>query len=211
MTSLTIKTPTNVTLASASRPSIIFPPRVYLSPLVFSGLRSRTTHVVELLKEFSATSYASSLRAFVTIGRNDAWRGIGAGQGRELVVADAFIKGVPRLRGIKAFFARHTFILLCITTTTFFISSLAITLTVYLSLSPRIHIIPPTLEEETKLRETTESEEPFGIKEEDSDAASDLLTTSLGPNASVTGTRSRTTRGDDEDDEKEESDISVVE
>ncbi|SRR5258708_3768335 len=101
MSSITIKTPTNITIGSSTRPSLIFPPSIYISPFILGGLTSTRTHEVELLKDFYASSYASSLTAYITVGRNDVWKGIGVGQGREVVVVDAFIKGVPRPRGIR--------------------------------------------------------------------------------------------------------------
>ncbi|KAF8314311.1 hypothetical protein DL93DRAFT_2058395, partial [Clavulina sp. PMI_390] len=106
MTSIAITTPTNQTLASSSRPSLIFPHPVSslfpFSPLMYSGALRTHTVRIPLMESFSASSYATSLRARLQVGRSDAWKGIGNGEGRELVIVEAYIRGIPRMSGIRS-------------------------------------------------------------------------------------------------------------
>src|SRR5258708_14416643 len=99
MSSITIKTPTNITIGSSPRPSLIFPPSIYISPFILGGLTSTRTHEVDLLKHFYASSYASSLTAYTTVGRNDVSKGVRVGRGRQVAVVDAFINCVRLPRG----------------------------------------------------------------------------------------------------------------
>jgi len=220
MSSIAIKTPPNITLGYATRPSLIFPPSLYLSPFILSGLRSTQTHEVELLKGFYASPsfYASRLSALVTVGRSDSWKGIGDGHGREVVIVDAFIKGVPRLRGLQAFFARYPLILLFITTTTFFISSTVVTIAIYIYLSPRIHLFnpPPPLEGgEPRGGVKREEEQPFDplgtiIKEEEEEEGEEEGESGEGEGEESSGllvAESPLSRTSQED---EESDVSVA-
>lgn len=105
MTSITITTPSDVTLAYSSRPSLIFPHPVSsffpFSGLMYSGVLSTHSLSIPLIEGFSASSYLSSLRARIQVGRADGWTGVGSGQGRELVVVEAFARGIPIKSGIR--------------------------------------------------------------------------------------------------------------
>lgn len=101
MTSITITNPSNVTLALSARPSLIFPPSLALYPFVAAGVLSTHSMVIPLIQGFTASAYLSSLRAHIEVGRNDGWKSIGSGQGRELVIVEAFARGIPRLTGIR--------------------------------------------------------------------------------------------------------------
>jgi hypothetical protein len=101
MTSITILNPNNATLAHSTRPALIFPPPLALSPLLLTGVLRSYSFRVPLIEGFSASSYVSSLRAHVRVGRNDGWKSIGSGQGRELVIVEAFARGIPRMTGLR--------------------------------------------------------------------------------------------------------------
>lgn len=109
MTTLTILNPLNTTLSSSSRPTLIFPHPLSsffpLSPLIYSGAIPTHRVLIPLIERFSASSYLSSLRAHIEVGREDAWTSLGRGEGKELVLEQAFIKGIPKLSGLRYAFA----------------------------------------------------------------------------------------------------------
>jgi hypothetical protein len=49
---------------------------------------------------------ATRTQARIEVGRQDSWRAIGSGQGRELTVLHASLKGQVVLRGIRYAFHR---------------------------------------------------------------------------------------------------------
>lgn len=105
MTSISITTPNNITLANSSRPSLIFPHPISsffpFSPLIYSGAIKTHSVLIPLVEGFRASSYLSSLKARIQVGRADGWSSLGIGHGKELVVVEAFARGVPRLSGIR--------------------------------------------------------------------------------------------------------------
>lgn len=166
MTSISITNPANVTLASSSRPSLIFPQPLALTPLFYSGVLSTRTLLVPLLEGFSASSYLSSLRARLQVGRQDGWTSVGRGEGKELVIVEAFARGKPRLSGIRGFFAKHSLLLLAGTTAAFFVATSFATLAAYLYFAPSLKFSPTPL----PLSSSSESEPLKAIKPEDGEA-----------------------------------------
>ena len=171
MTSITITTPSNVTLAYSSRPSLIFPHLVSsffpFSPLIYTGVLATHSLSIPLIEGFSASSYLSSLRARIQVGRADGWRSVGPGHGQELVVVEAFARGIPIKSGIRrvplalidstlmkacspsilwvvyrGFFMRHSLLLLAVTTVAFFIATSIATIAAYLFFAPAIKFSP---------------------------------------------------------------------
>lgn len=140
MTSITISTPTNVTLATSSRPSLIFPQPLAFAPLFYSGMLSTHSIEVPLLEGFSASSYLSSLRARIQVGRQDGWASVGAGHGQELVIVEAFARGLPKMSGIRGFLAKHSLLLLALTTSAFFVATCLTTLFAYLYFAPALKL-----------------------------------------------------------------------
>jgi hypothetical protein len=53
---------------------------------------------IPLVSQF--VSGTSTVHARLELGRSDGWKGIGNGQGRELSVLDATLKGTVRPKGI---------------------------------------------------------------------------------------------------------------
>lgn len=101
MSSITIITPSNVTIAHSRRPALILPPTFFIKSLTLTGaLTTRKVHV-PLLESFATTSYLSSLRALVQVGRKDGWKSIGNGAGQELVVLEVYAVGAPKLTGLR--------------------------------------------------------------------------------------------------------------
>jgi hypothetical protein len=95
MTSLTVSTLNNKTVAHVRRPAITLPPKasfLFSSP-ISSHLR------VPLLESFAAGK--SNLAASVEIGRRDAWTSLGAGQGREVNIIAASLRGLVVPHGIR--------------------------------------------------------------------------------------------------------------
>jgi len=179
MTSLTILTHSNKTLASATRPSLVFPPPLISTsaPYTFllSTARLASTHsiTVPLLKEFTPSS--SSLSARLQVGRLDGWKSVGNGEGRELVVAESYLKGVPRMKGIRGFFANHDLILLVLSTISFFIVSTIATLVVYLIVVPRLTLSPVEPDSGVKERIKEEEDEHLQIKAEDDEGRASTI------------------------------------
>lgn len=99
MTSLTLTTSSNKTLAHVRRPAIALP------TASFFPLKPKRAHIkVPLLESFETGS--SGLFARVEIGRQDHWKLLGAGQGRELSVISASLHGLAVPHGIRGLAVR---------------------------------------------------------------------------------------------------------
>ncbi|KAF8167755.1 hypothetical protein B0H34DRAFT_792449 [Crassisporium funariophilum] len=95
MTTLALSTLSNKTLARVRRPAIALPKP---SRFLFSSPSSARVKI-PLLESFSAS--APSLAASVEIGRRDGWTTLGTGQGRELSVASATLRGLVVPHGTR--------------------------------------------------------------------------------------------------------------
>ncbi|KAF5312844.1 hypothetical protein D9619_003128 [Psilocybe cf. subviscida] len=95
MTALTLSTSSaNKTLEYVRRPTIAPKPTSYF---IFSKTTKRVT--VPLLESFVAPK--SRLAALVEVGRHDRWTLVGAGEGREVSVASAKLRGLVVPHGIR--------------------------------------------------------------------------------------------------------------
>jgi hypothetical protein len=71
-----------------------------MPPFYYRWLNPRTTTLnIPLLSRY--VSGVSRVVARVELGRQDGWKSIGAGQGKELSVLTAFIKGGVRPQGVR--------------------------------------------------------------------------------------------------------------
>ncbi|PPQ63011.1 hypothetical protein CVT24_006117 [Panaeolus cyanescens] len=96
MTSLRLETLSNKTVAHVRRAAIATAPS-YSLPFF---LKSRSTNIkVPLLQSFSSS--ASQLVGSVEVGRRDHWRTVGTGEGRELSVISASLRGLAVPHGIR--------------------------------------------------------------------------------------------------------------
>ncbi|KAF8807728.1 hypothetical protein BYT27DRAFT_7139033 [Phlegmacium glaucopus] len=153
MTSMTLSTSSNKTLAHVRRPAIALRP-----PFAFSLLNRRSAHVkVPMLESFEADS--SKLFASVEIGRRDGWTLLHAGQGRELSVISASLRGLAVPHGIRGLATR--FPLLSAVTT-------AILFSLILSLILGLCLLPLVLRTTT----TEHAEDETGLSEASSTSAS---------------------------------------
>ncbi|KAF7339776.1 hypothetical protein MVEN_01894000 [Mycena venus] len=100
MTTLTLSTRSNKTLASIRRPTIAIPPRV--------SFYSRTPAVIDITVPL-LTAFAPGSKhvvATVEIGRRDNWKSLGNEQGREVSVVSASLRGVVVHHGIRGLVTR---------------------------------------------------------------------------------------------------------
>ncbi|KAF8761903.1 putative adipose-regulatory protein (Seipin) [Rhizoctonia solani] len=114
----------NSTVATANRPqSLVLRERSSWIPFLKHSPQTETI-VVPLLDHWSPSSQPGNLlnhgvavargtshmgfHAFVAVGRPDAWKSIGSGQGKELSIARATLQGHVKLHGIRGFFARQS-------------------------------------------------------------------------------------------------------
>ncbi|KAH8099430.1 putative adipose-regulatory protein-domain-containing protein [Cristinia sonorae] len=103
MTTLTLATPSNKTIISARRPAIVTPPGFSVTSFL-----SRTTGKIDLdipLLTAFETPFTNVL-AHLEVGRADQWKSLGNGQGRELSVASAQLRGVVVHKGIRGLITR---------------------------------------------------------------------------------------------------------
>jgi len=138
MTTLRVYSPNNETLASSRIPSIL-PPRGS-SIIPFLSNPSTVPLEIPLVRSFSSRT-TSPLRAVVEIGRTDGWRSLGSGEGRELHVYSAELRGTVKLKGVWAFIANHPILASIATTSLFFVASLLSALLFYL-FAPNISPAP---------------------------------------------------------------------
>ncbi|CAE6429351.1 unnamed protein product [Rhizoctonia solani] len=154
MTKLILTDAKNLTVATANRPqSLVL--RKQSSWIPFLGNAPQTeTIVVPLLEHWSPSFQPGNLlnhgvavargmghqgfHAFIAVGRPDAWKSLGSGQGKELSIARATLQGHVKLYGIRGFFARHKFLLFVLTTAVFFAASAGAALVSYLLLAPSL-------------------------------------------------------------------------
>ncbi|CAA7259917.1 unnamed protein product [Cyclocybe aegerita] len=95
MTSLTLSTTTNKTLAYVRRAAIALPAR---SSFIFpKPITARVT--VPLLHSFISST--PNVVAHIEIGRRDGWTTLGNGQGREVSIAQASLRGLAVPHGIR--------------------------------------------------------------------------------------------------------------
>jgi len=143
MASIVLSSMNNKTvIGSAQRSSLLVPPANplrLLSPAL-------TTIAIPLLDSF-VPSY-SSVRAKVEVGRPDGWRQRGNGEGRELAVVSAYVKGNVKLTGLMSIIAISPTLTKITTAVTFFFSSTLFALILYFAYSPNFTSLPPPKNED---------------------------------------------------------------
>lgn len=103
MTTVTLMSTSNRTLVSSSRAALV--PAVERSIFKpFSSSSYMTKVRIPVLE--SVIPLASIVRAKLEVGRQDAWRTLGLGHGKELAVAEAHLEGIIRLKGLT--YVPHT-------------------------------------------------------------------------------------------------------
>jgi len=116
MTTLTLTGPSDRVLTTVRKPAIILPP----SSFRWSN-PSTTTLEIPLLTRYVAG--VSRVSARVELGRQDGWRTIGSGEGKELSVLTALIEGRLRPRGIRGVVARFPLLSGAVASTLFLAAS----------------------------------------------------------------------------------------
>ncbi|KAJ4485970.1 putative adipose-regulatory protein-domain-containing protein [Lentinula aciculospora] len=109
MNSLTLSTINNKTLATVRRPAIAILPKTSY----FSSKSHLVTLEIPMLDSFVPRTKEAVVD--VKIGRQDAWKDIGNGEGRELSVYSASLKGILAHKGVRGLVTRFPtiFSLLC--------------------------------------------------------------------------------------------------
>jgi len=99
MTTLILSDPSSKILTTIRKPAIILPPSYFR--WLYS---STTTLTIPLLSRH--VSGVSRVIARIELGRQDGWKSIGSGEGKELSVLTAFIKGSVRPQGVRGIISR---------------------------------------------------------------------------------------------------------
>ncbi|KAI9513040.1 hypothetical protein F5148DRAFT_1158281 [Russula earlei] len=99
MTILTLTDLSSRPLATVRKPAILLPPSSFL----WSNPSTMTLQIPLLSRYVSGVS---RLTARVELGRQDGWKSIGSGEGKELSVLTAFIQGSVRPQGIRGVVSR---------------------------------------------------------------------------------------------------------
>ncbi|CUA77504.1 hypothetical protein RSOLAG22IIIB_02519 [Rhizoctonia solani] len=153
MTKLILTDAKNITVATANRPSLVLRQQTAWIPFLASSPRVETI-IVPLVEDWSPSSQPGNLlghgvavargashqrfHAFIAVGRSDAWKSLGNGQGKELSIVRATLHGHVKLSGLRGFFARHKLLLFMLTTVAFFAASTGAALVFYLLLAPSL-------------------------------------------------------------------------
>ncbi|KAI9445317.1 putative adipose-regulatory protein-domain-containing protein [Lactarius indigo] len=116
MTTLTLTGPSNRVLTTIRKPAIILPP----SSFRWSNPTTTTLKIPLLTRYVSGVSRVS---VRVELGRQDGWRSIGSGAGKELSVLTALIEGRLRPRGIRGVVARFPLLSGAVASTVFLVAS----------------------------------------------------------------------------------------
>ncbi|KAI0932035.1 hypothetical protein AcW1_000724 [Taiwanofungus camphoratus] len=123
MTTLTLLSPANKTLALIRHPAIVTPP----SAAPWSTLLNRAGTVklnIPLLSSFVVDTTRAVAR--VELGRRDQWKSIGSGEGRELSVLSALLRGVVVHKGVRGLVSRFPFISAMVAAGTFLFMSFVV-------------------------------------------------------------------------------------
>ncbi|KIY45757.1 hypothetical protein FISHEDRAFT_11426, partial [Fistulina hepatica ATCC 64428] len=100
MTSLTLATTSNHTIAAARRPGNVMPPR---KSWLFSTSVTRIL-TIPLMESFIPGT--SAVSAFVEVGRHDRWAPLNGGLEKEITVQEASLHGVVHQHGIRGLISR---------------------------------------------------------------------------------------------------------
>ncbi|EPT03900.1 hypothetical protein FOMPIDRAFT_127752 [Fomitopsis schrenkii] len=104
MTSLEITTPQkDDVLAFARKPAVVLPASYSLRRVLSPGLYTVDMDIL-LVSSFSLDGKSAIAR--VELGRRDQWKSIGSGEGRELTVFSAVLRGVVVHKGARGFISR---------------------------------------------------------------------------------------------------------
>ncbi|PSS37586.1 hypothetical protein PHLCEN_2v602 [Hermanssonia centrifuga] len=123
MITLTLLTPLNKTIVSTRRPALVLPPS--MSPLSYLIGRSGTVELhIPLLYNIDVGTRNAVAR--VELGRKDQWRTLGSGEGRELSVLSAFLRGVVVHNGLRGLFTRFPLVTSVIASGTFLFISFVV-------------------------------------------------------------------------------------
>ncbi|KAF8605043.1 hypothetical protein BDV93DRAFT_491195 [Ceratobasidium sp. AG-I] len=153
MTKLVLTDAKNSTVATANRPQALVLGKKTTGWIPFISATPRVTTVeVPLVENWVPSLHSGILgstgaaiargttqkgyHAFIAVGRADAWKNLGSGQGKELSIARAVLHGRVKLSGIRGYFAQHTFILFILTSAVFFATSTGAALALYLIFAP---------------------------------------------------------------------------
>jgi hypothetical protein len=120
MTTLTLSTPSNRTLTSIRKPALVLPPS---KSLVWSSPKLVNLDIVFLE---SHAPGASRIIARVELGRRDGWRALGNGEGRELSVFSASLRGTVKRHGIRGLVTRFPITFAIVSSATFLVISLLV-------------------------------------------------------------------------------------
>ncbi|KAI0076234.1 hypothetical protein K474DRAFT_1645251 [Panus rudis PR-1116 ss-1] len=120
MATLTLSTPSNTTLSSVRRPAIVLPSS---SLIPFSSAYQQGTTSLDIPLLTSYQPKVSSVNAYVELGRSDFWKSIGKGEGREISVSSALLRGVVVHKGIRGLITRFPLLTALISSGTFFFIS----------------------------------------------------------------------------------------
>ncbi|KAG8951631.1 hypothetical protein FRC04_005919 [Tulasnella sp. 424] len=131
MTSVTLMSMSNRTFATSQRPSLLVPPSGPSRLLPSSGTTTVTVPIFDSLVPGYGT-----VRAKIEVGRQDGWTTVGKGEGKELAVVQAFIKGNVKLRGLTAILAISPKAAAILTSVVFFFTSTLIALVLYYVIAP---------------------------------------------------------------------------
>ncbi|OJA16244.1 hypothetical protein AZE42_00072 [Rhizopogon vesiculosus] len=123
MTTLTLSTPSNRTLTSIRKPAIVLPPTK--SRIFWVSSLPRLVNLDILFLESHALG-ASRVIARVELGRKDGWRALGNGEGRELSVLSASLRGTVKRHGIRGLVTRFPVPSAIVSSATFLVISLLV-------------------------------------------------------------------------------------
>ncbi|KIK78990.1 hypothetical protein PAXRUDRAFT_834327 [Paxillus rubicundulus Ve08.2h10] len=120
MATLSLYTPSNKTLMTTKRPSIALPPPSRRRFLLSSSPRLVDLDIPLLASYVLGTS---KVNARIDIGRRDEWKSLGSGEGRELSVWTALLRGAVRRHGVRGLVSRFPLTFAVGSSITFFIVS----------------------------------------------------------------------------------------
>ncbi|KAI0348518.1 hypothetical protein BDW22DRAFT_1424674 [Trametopsis cervina] len=163
MASLTLSTPNGDNIISSRRSALVSPS--ILESWSFSlGARNTLKLDIPLLSNFALGTNKAT--AFVEIGRRDGWKTLGRGEGRELAVYSALLRGVVVHKGLRGILTRFPLITALTAAGTFFFISFVMLASCLLPMiewqmqGQTESVEPPTPHEKTTRRSRREPSTP---------------------------------------------------
>ncbi|KAG8753120.1 hypothetical protein FRC14_006412 [Serendipita sp. 396] len=124
MTYLNVTTPSNKTLIAARKPAAILPkaPKGPIRRLLSLSSSGYVDVTISILPDWIPGT-SSPLFATLEVGRRDSWKSLGSGEGREVTILEAFVRGSVQLHGTRRLVSKYPNVAGVLSSVSFFVTA----------------------------------------------------------------------------------------